>query len=211
MAALGLVVVPAASANDFQDVYDYYKSYNTIKPCRFSEQKLRNAERQTPPDVEQYAPSFLDALATAREEGSNCGGKGSAGAAPAATPTPTSQATPTPSTPTPVPAPTQTTPAPPTPTTAATTPSPTVPTGVANAPRVDTKTAARENDAPAAVWALAILLIVAVLAAIAAALAWWFGWSPDRWSRPVGASFSDFGSRLSDARHEFGDWLRTGH
>lgn len=210
LAAIGLIVVPTAAANDFQDVYAYYKKRGTIRPCQFSENKLRNAQRQTPPDVEQYAPSFLDALATARENASSCSGGGStqtattpAASPPAPTPS-TPTAAPTPSTPQPVPAQ-------PTPTAATPTPAPTVPTGVANAPSVATKPAAQDNSAPAAVWALALLAALAVLAGLAAAVAWWFGWSPERWSRPLGASFSDFGSRVDDAGREFGDWLRTGH
>jgi len=41
-------------------------------------------------------------------------------------------------------------------------------------------------------------------------LAWWFGWSADRFTRPWRASWDDFGGRLSDAGIEFRDWLRTG-
>src|SRR4051794_19815142 len=90
---LALAFPAAASANDFQTVYREYKRTGTIKECKFSDKQLANAEKQTPPDVEQYAPSFLDALEHAREAG--CAKK------PAAAPAP---ATPPPTTPTPAPA-----------------------------------------------------------------------------------------------------------
>lgn len=202
-AALAVLLAPAAaSANDFQTVYNDYKRGGTIKPCKYSDKQLANAERQTPPDVEQYAPSFLDALSAARERNADCGKKAAPAPAPVAS-------TPTPSTPAPVQA--QPTAGVPTATTA-TPPSPTVPAqpSVAGVPSPPVKNAKREESTPAAVWILAILGALAVLAAIAAALAWWFGWSLERWTRPFRASSSEFGGRLSDARLEFTDWLRTG-
>src|SRR4051794_39309433 len=91
-----LALAPApAQANDFQTVYRELKRTGTVKPCKFSDSTLRNAQRETPPDVEQYAPSFLDALENAREHSGDCHKKAVA-PAPAAT-------TPTPSAPTPVP------------------------------------------------------------------------------------------------------------
>ena len=197
-----LVVPQIAAANDFQTVYREYKRTGTIKPCRFSDQQLRNAERQTPPDVEQYAPSFLDALQAAREHSSGCGKKA---AAPAPAP-----AAPPPSTPTPAPQPTATLPAPAQP---APTPAPTVPAqpSVTGVPSPPVQHAKRDDSAPGAVWALAVLGALAVLAALAGALAWWFGWSAERFTRPFRASCGEFGERLSDFRLEFGEWLRSGH
>jgi hypothetical protein len=196
--AVSLALPAAASANDFQDVYREYKRTGTIKPCHFSNGKLRNAARQTPPDVEQYAPSFLDALQSARERGADCGKK-------AAAPAPAGP--PTPSTPTPVPQPTATTPVPAVP------PAPTVPaqsqvTGVPSPPVAGAK---QDDSAPAAVWLLAGLGGLALLFAVFAALAWWFGWSAERFTRRWRASWSDFAARLADFRGEFGDWVRTGH
>src|SRR3954462_2756296 len=89
---LALAFPAAASANDFQTVYREYKRTGTIKECKFSDKQLANAEKQTPPDVEQYAPSFLDALQSARERNADCNKK----AAPTPAPTPT---TPTPTAP----------------------------------------------------------------------------------------------------------------
>jgi hypothetical protein len=205
--AASLALPAAASANDFQDVYREYKRTGTIKPCRFSNGKLRNAERQTPPDVEQYAPSFLDALQNARERSADCGKKAAAPAPAAATP---AGGQPTPSTPTPVPQPTATTPAP---ATTATPPAPAVPAqaqvnGVPSPPTGDAK---QDDSAPVAVWLLAALGALIVISALFAGLAWWFGWSAERFTRPWRASWSEFAGRVSDFRGEFGDWIRTGH
>jgi hypothetical protein len=195
-----LAAAPVAVANDFQQVYDYYKHHGTVPACRFSENQLRNAEHQTPPDVEQYAPSFLDALASAREQSGNCSKKKAAVpvAAPAPTqPTSSAPATaPTPSVPTATP---QTTTQPVPPPTTATTPAPTPPaSAAAAAPALATKPAAHDSSAPVALWTLAGLAALAVLAALAAAVAWWLGWSP---SRPLGSE---------DRGREFADWLRFG-
>ena len=192
-----LAVPETASANDFQNVYREYKHTGTIKPCKFTDKQLSNAENQTPPDVEQYAPSFLDALTTAREGAGNCSTKSSAAAAPApvaTTPTAsTPTAAPTASTPTPVPA---TTTAQPAATTA--TPAPTPPASAANLPALDTKRTAHESSAPVAVWSLAGLAVLAVVAILIALVARFLGWGR---SRPVGSG---------DFTREFADWLRFG-
>jgi hypothetical protein len=198
-----LALASAASANDFQTVYREYKRTGTIKPCKFSDRQLRNAEQQTPPDVEQYAPSFLDALQYAREHASSCHKKAAA-APPAATPPPTAT--------TPAPTPSATTPAP-VPTAPATTPAPTVPAQptVAGVPSPPIHHAAHKADTPTPVWLLALLAALAVVAAALGGLAWWFGWSPDRFARPFRASCGDLRERLSDLGLEFREWLRTGH
>src|SRR3954451_11916682 len=114
---LALAFPAAASANDFQTVYREYKRTGTIKACKFSDKQLANAQKQTPPDVEQYAPSFLDALQAARERDADCGKKATPAPAPtpttpAATPPPPSPPPPVPTTPGPAPAPAATPPAP---------------------------------------------------------------------------------------------------
>jgi hypothetical protein len=70
--------------------------------------------------------------------------------------------------------------------------------------------ARQDASTPAAVWLLAILGALVVLSAVFAALAWWFGWSAERFMRPWRASWDDFGGRLSDLGIEFREWLRTG-
>lgn len=211
---LALVLPATAAANDFQNVYREYKKTGTIKPCHFSDKQLASAEKQTPPDVAQYAPSFLDALQTARERGADCHKKAAPAPAPATTPAPapptttnggsSAPSTPTPA-PQPAPAPAATAPAP--------TPAPTVPAQptVAGVPSPPIKQARQDTSTPAAVWLLAILGALVVLSAVFAGLAWWFGWSAERFVRPWRASWDDFGERLSELGVEFRDWLRTGH
>jgi hypothetical protein len=205
---LTLALPASAAANDFQNVYREYKRTSTIKPCRFSDKQLANAEKQTPPDVEQYAPSFLDALQSAREGGADCGKRQAT--TPAPTPTTPSAAPPTPSTPTAVPQPTTATPVPTTP--AAAPPAPTVPAQpqVAGVPSPPINKAKKDDSAPVAVWILAALGALALLSALFAALAWWFGWSGDRFTRPWRASWDDFGGRFSDVGSELREWIRTG-
>jgi hypothetical protein len=203
--AIALAFPAAASANDFQNVYREYKRTGAIKPCRFSDKQLANAEKQTPPDVEQYAPSFLDALQNARERGADCARKPAAAPAPATTtPTP---AAPTPSTP--APAAQTTTAATPT---AQAPPAPTVPTqaAVKGVPSPPIENASKDDTAPAAVWLLAVLAGLVLLSAVFAGLAWWFGWSAERFTGPWRASWGDLGGRLADAGIEFRDWLKTG-
>ena len=206
---LTLALPAAASANDFQTVYREYKRTGTIKPCKFSDKQLANAEKQTPPDVEQYAPSFLDAVDSARERGADCH-KAVAAPAPAPTPTaPTPSAAPTASAPTPSPTPTVAAPVA-TPTTAP--PAPTVPTqatvkGVPSPPIAHPR---RHDSAPAAVWLLAVLGALVLLFAVFAALAWWFGWSGDRLFRPWTASWGDYSDRVGELGVEFREWIRTG-
>jgi hypothetical protein len=68
----------------------------------------------------------------------------------------------------------------------------------------------RGADAPAPVWLLALFAGAAVLAGIAALVAWWFGWSAERWTRPLAAATADAGGRTADMAGEFLDWLRLG-
>jgi hypothetical protein len=82
---------------------------------------------------------------------------------------------------------------------------------VTNVPSPPTGNAKKTDTAPAAVWLLAALASLIAIFAVLAGLAWWFGWSAERFSRPWGASWSDFGDRLADLRAELGEWLRTGH
>ena len=204
---VALAFPAAASANDFQTVYREYKRTGTIKACKFSDKQLANAEKQTPPDVEQYAPSFLDSLQSARERNADCNKQGAAPAPAPTASTPTPAPAPTASTPTPAPAPTT-----PAPTVAAAPPAPTVPaqptvTGVASPPIADAK---KDDTAPAAVWLLVALGALVLLSAVFAGLAWWFGWSGDRFTRPWRASWGDYSGRMADLGVELRDWLRTG-
>src|SRR3954470_16248189 len=90
-AALALAV-PSASAAGFDTIFKDFKKDGKIEPCRYSASELAKAKKDVPPDIEQYAPEFPDALQAAieaRAKGS-CTKKPAAAtaAAPAAT-TPT--------------------------------------------------------------------------------------------------------------------------
>jgi hypothetical protein len=105
---------------------------------------------------------------------------------------------PTPSTPSPTPpaASTSTAPTPtaPSPTTTGATPTTTAP---APAP-----TAKPHHGSSTGTWLLAILAALVLLSAVFAGLAWWFGWSAERFVGRGGASWRGL--------EEFGDWIRTG-
>ena len=208
IAALSAAAAPAAMANDFEEVYDDFKKSGTVHACRFSENELDNAAKQTPPDIEQYVPSFLDALENAREKRDECRGErapaqeeAAPAPAPAAPPTPGAPSGGAPATPTPgAAAPGSTAP-----------PAPAVPAEprVSGVPSPPTKATERESGTPAPVWILAALGALAALAALAAAVAWWLGLSP-AWAASLRSSFSEAGERFSDFGLEFADWVRTG-
>jgi hypothetical protein len=72
------------------------------------------------------------------------------------------------------------------------------------------KHAKKDDTAPAAVWLLVALGALVLLSAVFAGLAWWFGWSGDRFTRPWRASWGDYSGRMADLGIELRDWLRTG-
>jgi hypothetical protein len=63
--AFGLVALAAPASAGFQEVFNDFKDDGTIDACRYTDGEL--AAVQVPPDIEQYAPDFLGALAAARE------------------------------------------------------------------------------------------------------------------------------------------------
>src|SRR3954469_21864106 len=92
VAALALAV-SSASAAGFDTIFKDFKQDGKIEPCRYSASELAKAKKDVPPDIEQYAPEFPDALQAAieaRAKGS-CTKKPAAAtaAAPAAAPTTT--------------------------------------------------------------------------------------------------------------------------
>ena len=202
--AVSLAAAPGALANDFERVYDDFKKSGTVHPCKFSDKQLDNAAKQTPPDIEQYVPSFLDALESAREKREECRtGNAPQQAEPAPAPAPATGAPPAGGAPAPgAPAPTTAAPPP------APEPLPAEPkiTGVPSPPAKATE---RESGTPAPVWILAALGALAALAALAGAAAWWLGLSP-AWLASLRSSFAEAGERFSDFGLEFVDWVRTG-
>lgn len=187
---LVLAMPATASASDFQHIFGDYKSDGQLNGC-YSPQQLHNAGREIPPDVEQYAPGFGDALAGAQ---SRCS---SPAPAPADKPdepqAPVSAGTPGPDThvvmkkniaapPAPDPPPT---------------------TGLADiagrelTPSSATATAA---ETPGALVALLVAAGIAVLLALAWSVAWFMGWSTERLTKPVFAAFESVWDRLLPGR-----------
>ena len=202
---MSLAAAPAASANEFERVYDEFKKRGSIHPCRFTERELDNAAKQTPPDIEQYVPSFLDALEAARDRRPSCD-DGPKRSAPAPVPAPAAPAPPSGGSPAAPAAPATTGPtaAPP----PAPDPGPAEPR-VSGVPSPPAKATERESGTPAPIWILAALGALAALAALAAGVAWWLGLSP-AWLASLRSSFSEAGERIGDFGFEFVDWVRTG-
>src|SRR3954447_10492753 len=87
MVAALAVVVPSAHAAGFDAIFKDFKADGEIDPCKYSASELAKAKKDVPPDIEQYAPDFPDALQAAIEARAKnqCGKKKAAAAAPAAT------------------------------------------------------------------------------------------------------------------------------
>src|SRR3954470_22093891 len=66
VAALALFVPPAHAAG-FDTIFKDFKQDGRIEPCRYSAAELAKAKEDVPPDIEQYAPDFPDALQAAIE------------------------------------------------------------------------------------------------------------------------------------------------
>ena len=204
-----LLAAPAGAAGaDFSDLYRDYRGDGEIDGCRYSEADLRDAEQEVPPDVEQYAPNFVDALASAREKRSRgeCEKKPAApppaAAAPAAPPP--GAAPPAAAAPAAPPAA-----APP----AAVVPVPRAPAREVVAgvkpPEVEKAAASGEDgfDAwPLLVAAAAVLVLVMLMFGISR----FFGWSAAERLRPLRAAAADAGERTADWAAEFLDWVRLG-
>src|SRR3954454_19801401 len=109
--ALGASAPAAWAKGSFDSVFADYTKDGKIDPCRHSATELQKARADIPPDIEQYAPDFpdaLDAAIEARARGA-CAKKTTPPAAPpAAAPATTTPAPPSggaPGTPAPAPAP----------------------------------------------------------------------------------------------------------
>jgi len=183
----------AAAQEDFQQIFNDYKGDGTIDGC-YRPDQLHNAGQGIPPDIQQYAPGFGDALTTA---GAQCGSDTPAPTGPVGTdeeevpPTVVSAGTPGPG------APqiekTKAVPEPPAPKVAAEA----VPTELA-APNL--ATAAVASETPGALVALLVAAGIAVLLSLAWTVAWFMGWSPERLTKPLFATFESVWDRLSPGR-----------
>lgn len=205
--AISLVLTASALANAFTQVYNSYRKTGHVAPCTFSEQTLRQANGQVPPDIEQYAPDFpaaLQAALQARARGA-CGGPSgaspsSAAASSTGTPAPPSgggaAAGPSvPSTPGAAPA---------------SGPSAATEAGHSVLPlTLASHSSSGSGGVPAAIIALAVLAGLLALALGVYGLARWRGWDPP-WLRYLSHSFSEAGFHAEATWAEFADWVRLG-
>jgi hypothetical protein len=189
LVALASLAFPAgAMADDFQQIFGDYKSDGQINGC-YRPDQIHNAGRDIPPDIEQYAPGFGDALSSA---GTRCGSGAvpesepdeqpalvSAGTGPGGPDIERKKAVREPPAPRVAPPP--------------------VPTELV-APQLSPAAASVSSDTPGALIALLVAAGIAVALAFAWTVAWFMGWSPERITKPLSAAFQSVWDRLSPGR-----------
>ena len=184
MLVLCAAALPApAFAQDFQTIFQDYKDNGRLDSC-YKAYQLHNAKQSIPPDIEQYAPGFGDAVSAGQAACSR-------GAPPPAEEevVPPSAGTPGPGTP---PAATK-----------KAVKKPPAPKKqekpvLAALPAPDLATPASSGVTSETPGGLIVLLAAAGIAlaiALAWAIAWFMGWSPERFTRPLGAAFGSVFSR----------------
>ena len=216
LAALAVLALaaPAALADDFDQVYKDYAQHGRIDPCKHSAAQLQHARKAVPPDIEQYAPDFPDALDAAIEARARgrCGEKKTttATSAPAATAPATSGPVGTKTAPTT----TGTTGANgPTAAAGGAPPAPTPDSAPQGAPTDNAITRAADSSrdsgsgVPAPLVALAILVALLALAGAALGAARWRGWEP-AWALRTRHAVGEAGWRATNTWSEFADWVR---
>jgi len=188
LVALASFAFPAAAmADDFQEIFGDYKDNGEINGC-YRPDQIHNAGSDIPPDIEQYAPGFGDALASAQ---TRCGSGQVPTSEPDQQPALVSAGTPGPGGPDiekkksvrEPPAPRV--------------PAPAVPTELA-APNL--AGAAVASDTPGALIALLVAAGIALAIALAWTLAWFMGWSPERLTKPLSAAFQSMWDRVQPGR-----------
>jgi hypothetical protein len=188
---LASLAFPAgAVANDFQEIFGDYKADGQLDGC-YRPDQIHNAGQGIPPDIEQYAPGFGDALSTAQ---TRCGSS----QAPAEAEEPDEPALVSAGTPgrgVPDIKRKKTVREPPAPKVA-----PVVVSNELAAPRLAPAAAAVSGDTPGALIALLVAAGLAVALALAWTLAWFMGWSPERLTKPLFAAFESVWDRVSRAR-----------
>lgn len=203
-----------AFADAFDDVFADYQRDGRIDACQHTDAELRDARRQIPNDIEQYAPDFPNALDEARERRArgDCGDdtRDQTDTTPATTPAPGADngtdAGATPPT-------TATTPA--APTTPGAAPAPPGTTNAADAAADGAIAQAAERDAETGGDAPAPLLVLAIVGGAIALglLLWglirWLAYEP-RWLVASRHATAEAGWRTSGAWADFSDWLRRG-
>jgi len=176
-------------ADDFQQIFGDYKDNGQINGC-YRPDQIHNAGSDIPPDIEQYAPGFGDALASAQN---GCGSGQVPASEPDEAPALVSAGTPGPGGPDiekkksvrEPPAPRI--------------PAAAVPTELA-APNLAPASAAVASDTPGALIALLVAAGIAVGLALAWTLAWFMGWSPERLTKPLSAAFQSMWDRVQPGR-----------
>ena len=190
---LAQLALPAgAAADDFDQIFGDYKDDGQLDGC-YRPDQIHNAGQSIPPDIEQYAPGFGDALSSAQ---SQCGGS---------SPQPTEEEEP--EAPTLASAGTPGGPDaagikkkkavrdPPAPKFVA----PEVSTDLA-APTLVPAGAAVDSDTPGALIALLVAAGIALLIAIGWTIAWFMGWNTERLTKPVVAAFESVWDRVIPGR-----------
>ena len=185
---LALFALPGVAAGaDLKTFLDDYRDNGRIDGC-YRPYELYNAGRQIPPDIEQYAPGFGDALAIAQR---NCR---SGGPQPRAEdPAPTSAGTPGPGTP--PSAKTKAVREPPAPKKV---PEPVL--AKLPQPNLAPATSSAATQTPGGLVVLLVAAGAALLIALAWAIAWFMGWSPERITKPLTAAFGSAWDRVTPGR-----------
>ena len=185
------VPAPAAAQSDFQEIFGDYRSDGQLDKC-YRPDEIHNAGQAIPPDIEQYAPGFGDALSSAQTQ---CGSDQAPSGAPEEDDGPALISAGTPGAGVPgvdkkkavqePPAPRVTPPA--------------IPTDLGS-PQLAPAAAAVSSDTPGALIALLVAAGIAVLLALGWTLAWFMGWSPERLTKPVFAAFESVWDRVAPGR-----------
>lgn len=179
-----------AAADDFSQIFGDYKADGQLDGC-YPPDQIHNAGQSIPPDIEQYAPGFGDALSAAQTRcgsGQNQAAEPeeadkpalvSAGTGPGAAGIKKKKAVTEP-------------------------PAPNVAPDIVSAdlaaPELVPAAAAVSNDTPGALVALLVAAGLAVVLALAWTIAWFMGWSPERLTKPLFAAFQSVWDRVLPGR-----------
>lgn len=196
--AAALITPSAAHAGPYEDVFADFQQDRKITACDHSAEDLAQARRDMPNDIGDYAPRFPPALdAAIEEQATTCKGAPTGDRSSDAA-TATGDATPAP----PATTPTTGTPQPP----GTSSPAQDAADGaIAGA----AKEAPKDGSAiPAPLVALFALAAVVALALLAWGAARFFAWEP-RWLPNTRHAVAEAGWRASAAWADFADWVRT--
>jgi hypothetical protein len=185
---LASLALPAsAAADDFQQIFGDYKADGRIDGC-YRPHQIHNAGQAIPPDIEQYAPGFGDALSAAQTrcgsgqlpgtEPEDGGPIVSAGTPPAGLDLKKRKMVTEP-------------------------PAPRVAEPVSAdlaGPELAQAGAAVSSGTPGALIALLVAAGIAVALALGWTLAWFMGWNTERLTKPVSAAFQNAWERVLPGR-----------